>query len=86
MKVAQQTFLKQFTIFSPWIRRKSWNIMEDDVNYFYVHLNDYYPEIYKGEHPKKLKTKTVELYSLLTLTLFKDKLFSFINNIGTKTV
>ncbi|MGL2963981.1 glycosyltransferase family 9 protein [Flavobacterium sp. RSB2_4_14] len=70
-----------FTIFSPWIRRKSWDSREDDDTYCYVHLLDYYPEIYNDEHPKKLKKKTAQLYDLLVVDLYKDKLVKFINNI-----
>ena len=73
-----------FTIFSPWIRRKSWDSREDDRTYSYVHLMDYYPEIYNDEHPKKLKKKTAQLYDLLVVDLYKDKLFKFIRNIKSK--
>lgn len=79
--ISKALSIPTFTIFSPWIRRKSWNIMEDDGNYFYIHLNDYYPEIYKGEHPKKLKKKTFELYDLLVVALYKEKLLKFIDNV-----
>ena len=73
-----------FTIFSPWIRRKSWDSREDDHTYSYVHLMDYYPEIYNDEHPKKLKKKTAQLYDLLVVDLYKDKLLKFIRNIKSK--
>jgi heptosyltransferase-2 len=78
--ISKALSIPTFTIFSPWIRRKSWDIMEDDNNYFYVHLNDYYPEIYKDKHPKKLKKKTQELYDLLDVNLYIDKLQKFIAN------
>lgn len=69
-----------FTIFSPWIRKKSWDIMEDNVNYFYIHLNDYHPEIYMDKNPKKFKKRAAELYELLVVNLYKDKLLKFIEN------
>lgn len=83
--MAKALSIPTFTIFSPWIRKKSWDSMEDGVKYITVHLNDYYPEIYKDEHPKKLKKKTYELYDLLNVNLYQDKLLKFIDNIKTKT-
>ncbi|WP_333877020.1 glycosyltransferase family 9 protein [Flavobacterium sp.] len=79
--MAKALSIPTFTIFSPWIRKKSWDAMEDDIRYFSVHLNDYYPEIYNEEHPKKLKKKTAELYQKLTISLFKDKLIRFLQRI-----
>lgn len=70
-----------FTIFSPWIRKKSWDLGENNHKHFFIHLNDYYPEIYKNEHPKKLKKKTSELYDLLLVSLFKNELQKFMDNI-----
>jgi hypothetical protein len=59
--------------------------MEDNVSFFHIHLNDYYPEIYKKDHPKKLKKKTAELYDLLNVSLYSDKLKKFLNYIKTRT-
>lgn len=84
--ISKAVSIPTFTIFSPWIRKKSWDLMENDDTHFFVHLNDYYPEIYKNEHPKKLKKKTSELYELLGIALYKEKLLTFINKVMTKTV
>lgn len=79
--MAKALSIPTFTIFSPWIRKKSWDNLEDDIKYFSVHLNDYYPEIYKNEHPKKLKKKTESLYQQLNISIFKDKLLRFLQQI-----
>jgi len=84
--ISKALSIPTFTIFSPWIRKKSWDAMEDNISFFHIHLNDYYPEIYKEEHPKKLKKKTAELYDLLIVDLYKDKLLKFIKNIKSKTI
>lgn len=76
--MAKALNIPTFTIFSPWIRKKSWDLMEDNLNYFSVHLGDYFPEIYNDEHPKKVRKKTAELYNLLQVGLYKDKLLNFI--------
>lgn len=82
--ISKALSIPTFTIFSPCIRRKSWDSREDDINYFYVHLIDYYPEIYKDKHPKILRKKIAELYALLLVKLYKDKLLKFIDNLKSK--
>ncbi len=83
--ISKALSIPTFTIFSPCIRRKSWNSREDNIKYFYVHLMDYYPEIYNDIHPKKLKKKTAQLYDLLLVKLYKDKLLKFIYNLNSKS-
>jgi heptosyltransferase-2 len=83
--ISKALSIPTFTIFSPWIRKKSWDAMEDNVSFFHIHLSDYYPEIYKEDHPKKLKKKTAELYDLLNVSLYSDKLKKFLNYIKTQT-
>jgi heptosyltransferase-2 len=82
--ISKALSIPTFTIFSPWIRRKSWNSREDKSNYFYVHIMDYYPEIYNNVHAKKLKKKTFQLYDLFVVDLYKDKLLKFIENLKIK--
>lgn len=73
--------INTFTIFSPWINKSSWNIKNDDKNHVAVHLEDYFPEIYNGKHPKKFKKDALKLYEKLNPNLFLEKLNSFISRI-----
>lgn len=79
--MAKALNIKTFTIFSPWIRQKSWNLMEDEINHVSVHLENYIPEIYKDIEIKKLKPKSIELYQKFKPNYLMDKLSLFLNNI-----
>ena len=81
VNMAKALRIKTFTIFSPWIEKKSWDMLEDDSSHVSVHLRDYFPEIYINEHPKKFKKKALEMYQLLQPNLFREKLNNFLNHI-----
>lgn len=70
-----------FTIFSPWINKSSWNMLTDDEKHVAVHLNDYHPEIYNNEHPKKFKKQAMELYKKLTPDRYRAQLSKFVKTI-----
>ncbi len=74
VNMAKALDVPTFTIFSPWINKGSWNMLDDGENHVAIHLQDYYPEIYGNNHPKEFKEKSLELYKKLTLDLFKEKL------------
>ena len=81
VNMAKALGVKTFSIYSPWINKSSWNIMADEKNHVAIHLNDYHPEIYKDEHPKKFKNVALELYKKLSPDLFLEKLKSFVSTI-----
>lgn len=81
VNMAKALNIKTFTLFSPWINKSSWNILNDGENHVAVHLKDYFPEIYGNNHPKKLKHKALELYEKLEPSLFKEDLQKFVKHI-----
>jgi len=78
VNMAKALSVPTFTIFSPWINKNSWNMLNDETKHVAVHLQDFYPEIYDNKHPKEFKDQSLELYKKLTLALFQDKLVAFI--------
>ena len=78
VNMAKALDIPTFTIFSPWINKGSWNMLNDEDKHVAVHLQDFYPEIYGESHPKEFKDRSIELYQKLTLNLFKDRLIDFI--------
>lgn len=83
INMAKALNVPTFTIFSPWIRKESWNLFEDGKKHVALHLKDIYPEIYKDlNHPKDLKTKSQELYRKFKPELLAHQLRSFLKNIS----
>jgi len=82
VNMAKALNIPTFTIFSPWINKGSWNMLNDEDKHVAVHLQDFYPEIYGENHPKEFKDKSLELYKKLTLDLYKDKLVEFLKRIS----
>ncbi|WP_116787226.1 glycosyltransferase [Flavobacterium psychrotrophum] len=78
VNMAKALNIPTFTLFSPWINKGSWDMLTETNKHTAVHLQDFYPEIYAGKHPKEFKEEALELYKKLQLDLFKDKLALFI--------
>ena len=79
VNMAKGLNIPTFTIFSPWIKKESWNMFEDGKQNVSVHLNDFQPEHYANiEHPKELKNKALELYQNFKPELFIDKLKNYL--------
>ncbi|WP_299314071.1 glycosyltransferase family 9 protein [uncultured Aquimarina sp.] len=70
-----------FTIFSPWIIKKDWNMFEDGIKHDSVHLYDSKPELYDNKTPKEMKNKALELYKNLSSELIIPKLRSYLQNL-----
>jgi heptosyltransferase-2 len=81
VNMAKALNIPTFTIFSPWINKSSWNMLTDDKDHVAVHLNDYHPEIYNGQHSKHFKKQALELYKKLTPDLYRASLVNFIKRI-----
>ncbi len=79
--MAKALQIPTFTIYAPWIYKKSWNIMEDSGFHEVVHLEDYFPKLYNKQHPKKFKKEALDWYKKLNPELFVDKLEPFIARI-----
>lgn len=81
VNMAKALNIPTFTIFSPWINKSSWNMLEDDARHAAVHLNDFHPEIYEGKHSKEFKSEAENLYKKLDPEIFRTKLQSFVKRI-----
>lgn len=79
--MAKALQIPTFTIYAPWINKKSWNIMEETGNHDIVHLDDYFPELYQNQHPKKFKDNAIDWYQKLKPELFAEKLEQFVTRI-----
>jgi len=81
VNMAKALRIPTFTIFSPWVNKSSWDMLNDEENHVSVHLNDYFPEIYNGRHAKEFKSEVPELYKKLSPSLFRQKLADFVTRI-----
>ncbi len=70
-----------FTIFSPWIIKKDWNMFEDGINHDSIHLIDVRPELYGDTSPKKMKDESLKLYKEFTPEYILPKLNNYIKNL-----
>ncbi|WP_298546619.1 glycosyltransferase family 9 protein [uncultured Aquimarina sp.] len=70
-----------FTVFSPWIIKKDWNMFEDGAKHDSVHLYDFKSELYGDKTPKEMKDKALELYKSFTAELIIPSLRSYLQNL-----
>ena len=80
INMAKGLNIPTFSIFSPWIDKKSWAMFEDKNN-ISIHLKDVKPQFYTNTQEKALKPKATELYKALTPSLFTLKLEQFLNHL-----
>ncbi|WP_271782094.1 glycosyltransferase family 9 protein [Aquimarina algiphila] len=79
INMAKALDIPTFTIFSPWIHKKDWNMFEDGETQISVHLSDYLPGLFLHKNGKELKKKSLELYPYFKPELFIDQLYNFLN-------
>lgn len=72
-----------FTIFSPWIIKKDWNMFEDGIKHDSVHLFDFKPELYGNKTPKEMKDKAFILYENFSSELIIPSLSRYLKNLKT---
>ncbi len=78
VNMAKALDIPTFTIFSPWIHKKDWNMFEDGERQTSVHLSDYMPELFLNKSTKELKKKSLELYPYFKTELFINQLHNFL--------
>lgn len=72
-----------FVLFSPWIDKLGWALLEDGLNNISFHLKDFKPELFENLTPKKIKEQNDELYNKFEIELFQEELKKFLaNHIG----
>ncbi len=80
INIAKALNKPSFTIFSPWIEKKSWSIFEDGIFHKAVHLNDFRPELI-GKNPRKdLKTQHLKYYKMFNPELITNALTKFLRD------
>ena len=84
INMAKALNIKTFSIFSPWIDKKTWSTFEDGTQHVSVHLKDFKPELYEQTTVKKMKNKAAILYEKFFPALFHDKLVLFLSNFKAK--
>jgi len=67
-----------FVVFSPWIDKKGWALIEDGTNHISFHLNEFKPELFTNKTPKEIKAENDFLYEQFEPQLFLDKLKTFL--------
>ena len=66
VNMAKALDIPTFTIFSPWIHKRAWNMFEDGKKHISVHLSDFEPEVYEKYKIKEIKKSYNEWYKRLT--------------------
>ncbi|WP_103070685.1 glycosyltransferase family 9 protein [Aquimarina sediminis] len=79
VNMAKALEIPTFTIFSPWINKKDWNMFEDGETQISVHLADYLPGLFLHKKTKELKSQSLELYTHFKPELFTDQLYKFLS-------
>ncbi len=79
VNMAKALNISTFTIFSPWIIKKDWNMFEDGEKHMSVHLADYKPLLFKNKTTKELKKQSLELYPSFEPELFSEQLREFLH-------
>ncbi len=78
VNMAKAIDVPTFTVFSPWIIKKDWNMFEDSDLHDSIHLMDVKPELYGNTSPKKMKNKSLELYQEFSSELIIPKLRNYL--------
>ncbi len=78
VNMAKAIDVPSFTIFSPWIVKKHWNMFEDGVEHDSIHLMDVKPELYGSISPKIMKKEALRLYQEFTSELIIPKLRNYL--------
>lgn len=80
VNMAKALNISTFSIFSPWIDKKTWNIFENEYNVS-VHLKDFKPEIYNNKEEKELKKEALSLYKEFNPSYFSEVLKQYLTTI-----
>lgn len=80
VNMAKALNIPTFTIFSPWIEKKTWASFEDEKNTS-VHLKDYKPKFFRNQEVKK---EALTLYKEFKPSYFSEALKTFLNTIIKK--
>lgn len=78
INMAKALHKPSFVIFSPWIDKKGWALIEDGITHISFHLKEFKPEYFENKTPKEIKAENTFLYEQFVPQFFLDKLKTFL--------
>ena len=69
-----------FVVFSPWIDKRGWALIEDGETHISFHLKEFKPELYFDRTPKFIKEHHGDYYNQFKPALFINKYEKFLAN------
>lgn len=67
-----------FVLFSPWIDKKGWSLLEDGITHVSFHLCEFKPALFENKKPKEILSNNEYYYSEFTPDLFVEQLKLFL--------
>ena len=80
VNMAKALEIPTFSIFTPSVRKETWQIFENEAKNASIHLKDIKPEIYEKHTEQYIKEHTFEYYAEYPLPLMLSKLQSYFQN------
>lgn len=79
VNMAKALDIPTFSIFTPSVRKETWQLFENEAKNASIHLKDLKPEIYEQHTEQYIKEHTFEYYAEYPLPLMLEKLETYFN-------
>lgn len=77
VNMAKALEIPTFSIFTPSVRKETWQLFENEAKNASIHLKDLKPEIYEQHTEQYIKEHTLEYYAEYPLSLMLEKLETY---------
>lgn len=77
VNMAKALDVPTFSIFTPSVRKETWQLFENEAKNASIHLKDIKPEIYQQFTEQQIKDRTLEFYAEYPLELMLEKLGTY---------
>ncbi len=77
VNMAKALDVPTFSIFTPSVRKETWQLFENEAKNASIHLKDLKPEIYQQFTEQQIKDRTLEFYAEYPLELMLEKLGTY---------
>jgi len=77
VNMAKALDIPTFSIFTPSVRKETWQLFENEAKHSSIHLKDLKPEIYEQHTEQYIKEHTFEYYDEYPLSLMLEKLETY---------
>lgn len=77
VNMAKALDVPTFSIFTPSVRKETWQLFENEAKNTSIHLKDLKPEIYQQFTEQQIKDRTFEYYAEYPLDLMLEKLATY---------